>query len=562
MFFLGLASILQCWFIPGLILIKKFKFINSIFEKLFYSILLSVVLNLFIVIILIQLDFFDQKTIISIFIFEVVCLVYLYRSDWEKIKIFPLNITLTLFNGICFVLFATLLFQSVSNIGEIIYQGDPLIMWNKWGQDLYNSKYPSSLDYPLAYPSLISITYKFLNTLEVEFFARSLVLIYPLAIFLIFLLPRKNNDNSKILSISILLSILFLINQYRHTLFIGFVDPIIFLFSLAILYILITDQDQGIFKNKSSTILYAIIIATPSLLKQNGLLLTGGACAIIFFNFLFKQKNKHFQENLLLFIFLILLISTPWYLLKIYNFLNYDSSSNIISLTSLQFSKPFSLKILRTLNLVFGWSFVVIFPLLIISYKDKLCLKLLSFLIIPYYLVWAYFYGNDARNFALMLPFISYCIVYSGCNILKILKKSYVKKVKLLTLFFFIFLTCAVIYSKRNDHYLITKNYEKSRERTAYKKVNVLLYHYKDTLIKKHTIYFTNMNYAELPQFKNISKQTVCIENNIKKIFKTKKRIFMLTDLSWCNFDLKKYLATNKSLKILFESQNHILVSN
>ena len=102
-------------------------------------------------------------------------------------------------------------------------------MWNKWAISIFENSLPiSSLDYPLGYPILQSISYKIIGTYEIEFFSQALQIIYPLfsiVALLRILVITKNNLFKYVL----LFSLLLILNQFRHTLFIGFVDPILLL---------------------------------------------------------------------------------------------------------------------------------------------------------------------------------------------------------------------------------------------------------------------------------------------------------------------------------------------
>ena len=70
-------------------------------------------------------------------------------------------------------------------------------MWDKWAKSfaLGAIPYENTMDYPQAYPILMSITYVFIGNTDIEFFSRVICVIYPLIIWLIifrllFILPN------------------------------------------------------------------------------------------------------------------------------------------------------------------------------------------------------------------------------------------------------------------------------------------------------------------------------------------------------------------------------------
>lgn len=198
MLFLGCLSILQCWFLPGLTLLILNKNIN-LKDKLILSLPLSISLNYLIVFLLIYLNIHSASLFLLIIFFELIIICnFLYRENLIEKIINQLSGSSTYIKNYYYkkdfldviiqIIFLVYLFIAINNIGEVIQLGDPMVMWNKWSLFLANNELPKNTsEYPQAIPALLSITHVLTQNQSIEFFQRSLFLIYPLWFFLIFL---------------------------------------------------------------------------------------------------------------------------------------------------------------------------------------------------------------------------------------------------------------------------------------------------------------------------------------------------------------------------------------
>lgn len=125
---------------------------------------------------------------------------------------------------------------------------------------------------------------------------------------------------------------------------------------------------------------------------------------------------------------------------------------------SLHFNETYLTKVKNTLELIFGKGLIIFLPLFLISFLRSNSRKIILLVILPYYLFWSYFYGNDARNFALILPFIGFILANSFEIIINFLKKNL--KIKFLKeLFLVIGLIFIVLFlnQKRSYEYMYNK---------------------------------------------------------------------------------------------------------
>ena len=446
-----------------------------------------------------------------------------------KNKIFFLDILLIF-------LFIIFLYLAISNIGEITFPGDPLGMWDKWAKSFAASIIPgNSMDYPQAYPILMSLTYILIGTLEIEFFSRSVGLAYPILIWFMMLrvikiIPNYENE----IKLTLFFTALLTLNQFRHTLFIGFVDPILVFSTVAVGYILILDKH---YKFKENYILIICLIAIlPGLLKQTALYLS--VTFPIFFYF-FKIKSKHVNFFKTIFIYLILfsIILFPWYLYKIYLFsfneeglqalnLSFFSDTNQLvknENNTLLLSVVLNLK--YGLQLVFGKFYLLILFMIIIGSFKNFYTKVTLFLILPYFFLWSNIFANDARNFAFMLPLVAFILSLSSFLLIKYINNLYFKLYKKkandyslfnnLLLIGFIFFSIYFINEKRNDEVIFEKHFKKQLKRTNYPEVNILLYNYfKNKNLSEIDIIMYDWDFTQLPKFKD-SKNLSCHNSSI-----------------------------------------------
>mgnify|MGYP001239460010 CR=1 FL=1 len=564
MFLLGIFALIQCWILPGLLILSFYKDIN-IKDKLILSVPLSLVANYIIILILLVFNSFNQISIILISSISLIASFLLYKSEIFKIlKVKVINIKLDFLSIISIFLFGTILYLAIKSTGKIIHPGDPYVMWNMWALDIFSGKLPSgSMDYPLAYPIMQAITYGMIGTDKIEFFAQSVQLIYPILIFFVFLriIELTNAEKEKI-KLTLIITLILILNQFRHTLFIGFVDPILVTSSVLIIYLIYFLKKFNFHINSFKFLLIlGFIITSSGVTKQTGLYMSALSPFVIFLSLKFKL-NLFSIKRILFLCLIIFIILSPWYIYKIFLFEKDIDSLNALNLINLYHGDLLS-KIIRTSALVFGHQLIFIFVVLlaVISLRNKLSRLFIILIIFPYYLIWSFLYGNDARNFALVLPFIGYVIADSIVIIENYFKKIHIFKYSKIFFSFSLFLLIVNFANeKRNYNYMLDKNFKQSKNRTQHYDVNILLYHYKNQITDSKNFYFSKHSFIFLPGFENgIVLQ--CNENALKKLKYSKKKIFYLYQKTTCSKKfLESKIISNKS-NIIFEKNGFILFS-
>jgi hypothetical protein len=554
MLFLGCLSILQCWFLPGLTLLILNKNIN-LKDKLILSLPLSISLNYLIVFLLIYLNIYGASLFLLIIFFELIIICnFLYRENLIEKIITLLSDSNTYIKNYYYkkdfldviiqIIFLVYLFIAINNIGEVIQLGDPMIMWNKWSLFLANNEFPKNTsEYPQAIPALLSITHILTQNQSIEFFQRSLFLIYPLWFFFIFLRSAELIKEYQIhIKLSLIFTSLITLSVFRHTvLYVGVVDPILIMLTSSVGYVLLLTKN---IKNKNfDIIIYSLIISATGLTKQTGLLI----CSL--FPLWYLVFNKKNIKNFLLFSVLIFFITSPWYFYKLYTyFFVGDDQSSIIALASFV-DGSFYFRIKKGLVLLFSDYALIILLLIIFGLKNNFVKILFFSLVLPYFIIWSYFFGNDARNFALAIPGLGVILGFAIYEIFNSNIYAYIKT-KLKTLNFiiiilFVFFFLFTILAKRSEEILETKSLEKQKLRGDIQINNFLYWLVNEEKINK--IYVIDHDLLYLPDINKNFLYTNC-KALIKKI--EKKEIFF-DEYIFVNLD-KNSICSKKELDLFY----------
>ena len=558
-FFLGLLSLLQCWFLPGLVLllfIKRIKF----FEVILLSLPLSLVVNYILILSLSIFNIYKRDLIFVIIILEIVIIIYKFYliNYYKQIYLFFVrlisfnskiyNFRFTFLDIIIFILFLFYIFLALNNIGEVIHPSDPLIMWNDWALEWHKGRLPvSSGDYPQAVPILLSIIYLLTQNIEVEFFSRILFLIYPLWVFLIFIYCLSFLKKYLIeIKLSLIFFALFNFYIFRHyAMNIGYLDPILLVYTSVSGMLLCQLVKEKIYLNKYFFFISCVIISGAGIVKQTGLLVSF-IFPILFFIFL-EEKLKKKIIYLFVSMLVIFFIIAPWYLHKLYSyFILYSDSSNIFPLSK-QVNGTVLDKIFRGGNYLFGLSLPFVFLLIFYAIKNRHLLIVFLLFVAPFFLIWSIIFGNDSRNFAIAIPAIGLILGFGYFNFLKHFNKYFFFKKYFKLISFSILLVLSILFLKiyRPDSVLIGKSFEKKMLR-GNSKINTILYHYvkKNNII--NDIYYNDQEFYKLPIIENqlILESCELIDKRINN-FKHDNQFYVFINKNLCQekkFDEEKLL--------------------
>ena len=587
MFGIGIISLLQVWFLPGLSLLVFAKKIKLI-DKLLLCLPLSITLNYLLVFFLISLKSYNQITL-SILILIEVCLIFFFsRKDahiidsikklLSFIEFKKLRFKLDIIDIFIIFIFLTYIFLAVSNIGNIFGAGDPLTIYN-WTLDIINNQIPSdSYDYPQATAILSSISFVLFNSLEIEFFSASIFLIQPLWIFfigyrLVFLLKKFENEIKYSL---IFVSIIVLYNFRHYLLYINLPDATVVLGAIFGAYILVLSWKYIKIGPNIETILFCLVMAFPAILKQVGVY-----TSILFpvmYLILFYKKDKNIIKNSILIFITIFLIFSPWYLFKFYDAFINGAGVSIYSVAASHNNYDNKLFHIFTVlhRLFFGYGFIFILLLIYFSLKDKIAQKIFFVFLLPFFLVYTFSFGYEFRSFApAMAPVGILCGI--GLTILaRNLKERFQKrKIKFFyrsILFLSVIFFIAFMNEIRNFEKLKYLDLQASKKRGDHE-LNVLLYNFlnRDDEIKNIYVIRDLNDLNLLPEMSHKFISATC--STFEEIYQKNinKSYYILIDLREVSsnklkdickkslFNRIENVNEKKNIKKIFEYKNYTM---
>tara|TARA_Y100000591_G_C21824605_1_gene695843 strand:- start:125 stop:1870 length:1746 start_codon:yes stop_codon:yes gene_type:complete len=575
MILLGLLSLLQIWFIPGLILLvlkPKFKIIDI----LILCLPLSMILNHYLVILLVILKLYTQTSIIFIILIEFILLSYLLikNKNFFKRELVPffrfiefkkVNINFDPYDFIILFLFLIFFYIAIYNVGNVVQSGDPVTFYN-WSIEWVNNLIPkNSYDYPQLPSILSSLTYVVINSTEVDFFSTAIFLIYPFWIFLIcYRLCSLFRKYKYIIKLSFIFTLVIILYNFRHyALFNGLPDPSLAFLSCIGFYLISIFLNKIKFKINFEIIIISLIMATPALMKQYGIFVSA---IFPFFYYFFNSDRKDKIKNFFLLSILIFIFFSPWYLFKYYQILILGTESsmapiimNFYESSTIDASKP-----LVSMKNLFGNFYIFIIMLIILSLKNKIAQKVFLFFLLPYFLIYSFLFGLDYRAFSLAMPATGFLCAIGIYNLYlvfenkfeqEILKKAYFSLIFLIIISFLIGLN----HIRNSDKlYKISLN---KKEKRGNPELNFLLYKNlnKDDLVKDIFVFRDVWNLSLLPNIDHRFYSDLC--SNLEEINQnfSNKKYYILIDKNEKTCSEQNLLFLNKLKKTkIFDHQNFL----
>lgn len=568
MFLLGILGLLQVWFLPGLALLSFSKKLR-IFDIIILSVPLSITINTFIVYFLVGINLYSQPSLLFIIFFEISLLIFnflknqnlnqsiLQFENFFKAKkeiVFKTDI----FDFPILFFFIVISYFGFQTIGEVIHIGDALRSFNPWSISWYNSEPIHIGLYTPGLPILMSMAYKLIDNTSVEFFTRAIIIIYPIWVFLIYykatlIIPK----NKKFIKISLIISSITFIYIFRnYAMYVGLTEPILYLTAVSSAYILLL---IFLFENKYTTfeyIIFGLIIISSPIIKQTGFYLTA-TLPLMYLIYYFNKKNtKEFFYN---FFVILSVISIPYFwllnkLLQIYIF--ETSKTNLAGIISLNEGSVYD-----KLFYVFGF---LALPYLLLTFYSLINKKssIIFFIVsLPYFLLFAIFFGYDNRHFVLILPFLSINITFGIYELSKKLKKINFKLPKYFSIFFIfvIFISILSIINIYRDEKRLVDTSELKKMLRGDSQVNTLLLHY----IEKNNLNIVSipdqLEFSHIPLIeKRFKVRTKCSEYKVDE-----KKFYLMIQDSYCKQELGDTwlsLYLNEGFKLLFQLNNHSLL--
>jgi hypothetical protein len=215
MLFLGILSVLQLIALPGLLLIRLFAGKRGAIQQALFVFMLSLLANYVAVFALVTVRLYLRPVVLALFVLEFAAVLWLYRSTLvgtislkdrrdqisNSVKLFGewlskdfLKASLYLFfTVIAVVAILWVVWVWVANFNTVFQNWDAYASWDRWAIKWADNRIPGDTwEYPQLIPTAFSLPYKFIGTIAVKFFGKSIMPLFTLAIgLMLFDLGRK-----------------------------------------------------------------------------------------------------------------------------------------------------------------------------------------------------------------------------------------------------------------------------------------------------------------------------------------------------------------------------------
>ncbi|HEY5976065.1 MAG TPA: hypothetical protein VIU41_15130, partial [Geobacteraceae bacterium] len=466
---LGILSILQVTFLPGFLLVQIFRLADGLIKCTVLSLILSLLTNHFLVVGLTAVGWYHRGVVLAIFLMETLVLCYYLflrrRDPLETLLAADVRLlvtrmwdwrgegTLRRIVGMAMFLSAmlTLVYfgaRAIGSVGQVFNSWDDVVSWNRWAVDWSSGHFPAhTWRYPQLLPANWSLTYLFIGTSSLQFFAKAIMPLFMLLILLLQLDLWLRSGNTGYLAAIPVTGFMHLIVNGVQGVMSGYADIPVAFMAFATLYILHLQATDESGETKGRAMISAgLCCAAAGLTKQAGLYLLCVLPLLGYFllyrsNRLISAKRKALQ--LAGATAMAALLIAPCYIYTDYRIRSGVEQSEIGFVTKdihggknpvqRLLASPYKLVALieqsPQLNMIFElitfrlfkgvyvgiFLFAMIFILALIGLLDPGWRTAGLIIAVPFSLIWGMFFSYDLRNLSLAVPVIG-CAAGIGLN--------------------------------------------------------------------------------------------------------------------------------------------------
>lgn len=542
MFLLGLVSIIQITLLPGLLILKIYKVNKGFIQNLVLSFGLSLIFNHIFVVLLTHLGINLPVFHYLLFICEVVVFGYLFASDLKepigeilgryyqkiiselqsligredteskpvfgKVIYWIIGSVFVVWAIICLIWALNIL---VSSFGSVFTIWDSVVSWNQWAVEWFSNSQPlDTKRYAQLIPTNFSVTYSFMQSEIIQFFAIGFMPLFPLFILLLMLdLGLAHKNLGYIIG---LVATRYILNRFYSNFFSsGYVDVPLAFFTCLTVYLLLKSIKLSDEEKKVKYVFLGFIMAAgAALTKQNGLFVFS-VYPLLAYLIVFRKIDSLTQKEkigkLVIFFLISLSLLIPWYIFNEIRILE-GAKTNILLLISQDHHRGLTriqrlVKAYKDLSVYFYlYPFVIItLPLIEKDYR-----KIVFLILFPYTLIWAFFFSKYTRNLSIALPLLGMATGLGADGLIRVfaglVSKWKIEKVKsqiVLGSIVVLFIGAALFVPSSTLIDLQTNNQKLILE----PEVNQLIYQHFDEKGKLEPI-FTNYPLRYLPGFEQL----------------------------------------------------------
>lgn len=438
MFLLGIISILQICFIPGYLLLALGKLPRkSTLQTLVFSYCLSFFCNYLIACTLTLFNLYTSTAIYCMLFLESITLLVLWvrakpnfslplmpPTQWKNFFLRLSSFNRSIFLAAIFSLLI-LFFYGIAKTGTIFMFADEIGSYNAWALQWLRNRMPSAIDtmgYPVAMPANWSMGYLILGNGDIQFFNKFAMAFFPFTAGLLFFDLAKNlRSTAALLSIPIFLFFLRVFTKDiigagpfdSNTGCVGFA---------AFCAALSTEEKRW---DLRSFLLVGLLAASAASIKQSGLFFL--FFSLIFFLYYYRKNVRALSEKArtqaLFWYGTIFTLGIAWYVriqIMIYQGSAVSESAYLIKgiHNGLNYPERFGKAVARFVSggtMEEGhWFLKGILMLGICFFSAYSCKKKITRIVflgfvLPYFVLWAFFFSYENRTLAPIFPFLAYC---------------------------------------------------------------------------------------------------------------------------------------------------------
>jgi hypothetical protein len=466
MFLLGLLSFFQTVFIPGFILLKYVDLVpeggdrvSDGLRRLVYGFGFSLLINYLLVFYLTLVGIYTPVTFYIILIIEGLLLVYYWKYRRKPVegssgggighyvsvfKTFTGSNSL-LYNLVMFAALAVILvhvFYFFYFLGTVFMHWDPAVAWNRFAVEWSGNRLPANTwHYPQLMPANWSVSYVLMQNAEVQCFAKAIMPLFSIAVLLLFFELALRKRCSVYFVAAILYGGLLGYLYDPSVIVSGYVDIGVSFFAFLAFYAMHSRSIQEEEKNSGrylKNIFTALVFAcTAAVTKQAGLFILV-IMLVWLCGSLFRHRKvlpvKKILTSLLLMMLVVLIITASWYILKEIHIGSGLDTSEIRMVQSVHTVDSYSQRFVRGIEKIISYrhpklrfAFFGLLILILAGLFSRRSRWVVLFIVIPYTLIWGFFFSYDSRNLALAVPFMAYSAAF-GTGFLKRLSVGSLKK--------------------------------------------------------------------------------------------------------------------------------------
>ncbi len=441
--FLGLLSLIQITFLPGFLILGYFYNKHmGVIEKIVFSFAFSLIFNYILVLSLTSLGIYNRFLVLLICLIELVLVVWLFRAslligiqnmakpvfskvqsylgelvelrdkseqEWQRVLRLALY-ALLLFGAISSLIWITRIL--LDNRFTVFSVWDSVVSWNKWATQWFSNQFP---ELPRRYGQLVpanwSLTYTFIGSEQVQFFAKSIMPLFTLFTLLLPILLGIELKSYGYFAAAILIQLLYKKFLGEHV-YSGYVDTAVAFFSFASIYCLVK---ASLLKNRQAIISFlalgAILAGGAFATKQPGLFILVSYPILAYFLFIRKNtilKKGDIYRAIIYPIVIALAFSIPWYIYtEITIYLGLNKSEFEWILDEVHRGRPLWERFILGLGSLEVYVILFALSILSLAFIPKVFRWVTIIVILPYSLLWALYASYSQRNLAIVFPILA-----------------------------------------------------------------------------------------------------------------------------------------------------------